>query len=92
MNTNLNLNTTEKSGMSPLMESVLNRYVLDRNKTKRKYTKFGQRVDIPKGKAKTVAFDKMSPLPKASVPMTEGVTPKGSAVNITMAKMPEITL
>ena len=86
MNTNLNLNTTEKSGMSPLMESVLNRYVLDRNKTKRKYTKFGQRVDIPKGKAKTVAFDKMSPLPKASVPMTEGVTPKGSAVNITRVK------
>ena len=70
----LNLNTTTKNGMSPLMESILNRYVLDANKTKRKYTKFGQKVDIPKGKAKTVAFDKLSPLPKATTPLTEGVT------------------
>lgn len=86
METNLNLNTTSKNGMSPLMESVLNRYVLDQNKTKRKYTRFGQRVEIPKGKAKTVAFDKLSPLPKATSPLTEGVTPKGAAVNITRVK------
>lgn len=82
----LNLNTTTKNGMSPLMESILNRYVLDANKTKRKYTKFGQKVDIPKGKAKTVAFDKLSPLPKATIPLTEGVTPKGAAINITRVK------
>lgn len=82
----LNLNTTTKNGMSPVMESVLNRYVLEANKTKRKYTKFGQKVDIPKGKAKTVAFDKLSPLPKATTPLTEGVTPKGAAINITRIK------
>lgn len=82
----LNLNTTTKNGMSPLMESILNRYVLDANKAKRKYTKFGQKVDIPKGKAKTVAFDKLSPLPKATTPLTEGVTPKGAAINITRVK------
>lgn len=82
----LNLNTTTKNGMSPLMEAVLNRYVLEANKTKRKYTKFGQKVDIPKGKAKTVAFDKLSPLPKATTPLTEGVTPKGAAINITRVK------
>ncbi len=82
----LNLNTTTSNGMSPIMESVLNRYVLEANKTKRKYTKFGQKVDIPKGKAKTVAFDKLSPLPKASAPLSEGVTPKGAAINITRIK------
>ncbi len=82
----LNLNKTTSNGMSPLMEAVLNRYVLEANKTKRKYTKFGQRVDIPKGKAKTVAFDKLSPLPKATTPLSEGVTPKGAAVNITRVK------
>ena len=32
----LNLNKTTSNGMSPLMEAVLNRYVLDANKTKRK--------------------------------------------------------
>ncbi|MBR0359801.1 MAG: N4-gp56 family major capsid protein [Clostridia bacterium] len=83
---NLNLNKTSSNGMSPLMESILNRYVLDNNKTQRKYTKFGQKVDIPKGKTKTVGFDKLSPLPKATTPLTEGVTPRGAAVNITRIK------
>lgn len=84
--TNLNLNKTTSSGMSPLMEAVLNRYVLERNKQERKYTKFGQKVNIPKGKTKTIAFDKLSPLPKATQPLTEGVTPVGSAVHITRIK------
>ena len=82
----LNLNKTTSSGMSPLMEAVLNRYVLEANRTNRKYTRFGQRVDIPPGKTKTIAFDKLSPLPKASQPLTEGVTPTGSAVNVTRIK------
>ncbi len=83
---NLNVNKTTANGMSPLMEAVLNRYVLEANKTKRKYTKFAQQVDIPKGTAKTVAFDKLSPLPKATQPLEEGVTPTGSAINITRVK------
>ena len=82
----LNLNKTTSNGMSPVMEAVLNRYVLEQNKTRRKYTKFGQQVNIPKGKAKTVAFDKLSPLPKATQPLNEGVTPTGAAVNITRIK------
>ncbi|MGN0183371.1 MAG: N4-gp56 family major capsid protein [Candidatus Ornithomonoglobus sp.] len=84
--TNLNLNGTGSAGMSPLMESILNRYVLEANKTKRKYTKFGQQVNIPQGKTKTIAFDKLSPLPKALQPLTEGITPTGAAVNITRIK------
>ncbi|MGM9937772.1 MAG: N4-gp56 family major capsid protein, partial [Candidatus Ornithomonoglobus sp.] len=83
---NLNLNTTTSAGMSPLMESILNRYVLDFNKQKRKYTRFGQQVNIPEGKTKTIAFDKLSPLPKALQPLTEGITPTGAAVNITRIK------
>lgn len=82
----LNMNTTTSAGMAPLMEAVLNRYVLEMNKAQRKYTKFGQQVDIPKGKTKTIAFDKLSPLPKAVVPLTEGVTPTGQAVNVTRIK------
>lgn len=83
---NLNLNKTTSAGMSPVMEAILNRYVIETNKTKRKYTQFAQKVNIPKGKTKTIAFEKMSPLPKASRPLSEGVTPKGSAVNITRIK------
>ncbi|MGM9936777.1 MAG: N4-gp56 family major capsid protein [Candidatus Ornithomonoglobus sp.] len=84
--TTLNLNTTGSAGMSPEMEAVLNRYVLEQNKTNRKYTQFAQTVDIPQGKTKTIVFDKRSPLPKALQPLTEGVTPTGSAVNITRIK------
>ncbi|MGN0162273.1 MAG: N4-gp56 family major capsid protein, partial [Candidatus Ornithomonoglobus sp.] len=84
--TNLNLNGTGSAGMSPLMESILNRYVLEANKTNRKYTRFGQQVNIPQGKTKTIAFDKLSPLPKAVKPLTEGITPTGAAVNITRIK------
>lgn len=81
--TNLNMNKTTSSGMAPMMEAVLNRYVREGNKSLRKYTRFGQTVDIPKGRTKTVAFDKLSPLPKAVTPLVEGVTPTGTAVNIT---------
>lgn len=79
----LNLNLTTSAGMSPVMEATLNRYLLEANKTNRKYTKFAQTVNIPKGKTKTISFDKRSPLPKALKPLTEGVTPAGSAVHIT---------
>lgn len=82
----LNLNQTTSAGMSPKMEAILNRYALENNKTNRKYTKFGIQVNIPEGKTKTIAFDKLSPLPKATTPLTEGVTPKGMAVNITRIK------
>ena len=83
---NLNVNKTTSNGMSPLMEATLNRYVLEANKTNRKYTKFGQQVKIPKGQTKTIAFDKLSPLPKATTPLEEGVTPTGAGVNITRIK------
>jgi len=43
---------------------------------------FGQLTKIPKGRTKTITWDKMNPLPKATTPLTEGVTPKGTAINI----------
>ncbi len=79
----LNLNTTASSGVSPIMQAVLNRHLLETAKPALVHTQFGQPVKIPKGKTKTISFDKMSPLPKATTPLTEGVTPKGSSVHIT---------
>lgn len=82
----LNLNTTSSPGVSPLMQGTLNRLVLQMNETQRKYTQFGQQVTIPEGRTKTLDFDKLSPLPKATVPLVEGITPKGSTVNVTRIK------
>lgn len=82
----MNLNTTSSPGVNPLMQATLNRYVLKMNRTQRKYTQFGQRVSIPQGRTKTLDFDKLSPLPKATQPLVEGITPKGSTINITRIK------
>ena len=79
---NLNMNTTTSTGVQPLYQPVLNRHLLMVSKPTMIHHQFGQKVEIPKGKGKTIAWDKMSPLPKAKVPLTEGITPEGKAINI----------
>ena len=79
---NLNLNTTASAGSKPLFQEALNRHIITRAKSKLVHHQFGQLTKIPKGKTKTVTWDKMNPLPKAKTPLVEGVTPKGTAINI----------
>lgn len=79
----LNLQTTKSSGTAPLFQDILNRHILKKAETKLVHDQFGQKVEIPKGKTKTIAWDRLSPLPKATKPITEGITPKGSSINIT---------
>ncbi len=79
----LNMNMTTSEGVAPLMQAVLNRHLIETTKPVLVHTQFGQKVGIPKGKTKTITWDKMSPLPKATKPLEEGITPKGSAVHIT---------
>ncbi len=80
---NLNLQKTTSSGSAPLFQEVLNRHILKRAEARLIHDQFGQKVKVPKGKTKTISWDRLSPLPKATVPLTEGITPKGSAINIT---------
>lgn len=79
---NLNMNKTTSTGIQPLYQPVLNRHVLSVAKADLIHSQFGQISKIEKGKGKTVAWDKMSPLPKATTPLTEGVTPEGVALNM----------
>lgn len=79
---NLNMNKTTSAGIQPLYQPVLNRHVLMVAKSDLIHSQFGQKAKIEKGKGKTVAWDKMSPLPKAVTPLTEGVTPEGVALNM----------
>ncbi len=79
----LNLNTTKSNGTAPLFQDVLNRHILKKAEIKLVHDQFGQKVQVPKGKTKTIAWDRLSPLPKATKPLTEGITPKGSTINIT---------
>ena len=79
----LNLQTTASAGTAPLFQEVLNRHILKRAEAKLVHDQFGQKVMIPKGRTKTITWDRLSPLPKATKPLTEGITPKGSTINIT---------
>jgi len=79
----LNLQTTTSAGVAPLFQGVLNKQILKHAEIKLVHDQFGQKVTIPKGKTKTISWDRLSPLPKATKPLTEGITPKGSTINIT---------
>ena len=79
----LNVQTTTSKGTSPIFQDVLNRHILKKAETKLVHDQFGQKVQITRGKTKTIAWDRLSPLPKATKPLTEGISPKGSSINIT---------
>jgi len=81
--TNMNLQKTTSEGAAPLFAPVLNRHILTEAKPSLIHQQFGQRVSVPKGQGKSVVWDKISPLPKAKKPLEEGVTPKGSTIQIT---------
>jgi len=78
----LNMNLSTSQGVQILYQPVLNRHLLSVVNTDAIHHQFGQKVPIPKGKGKIVAWDKMSPLPKAKQPLEEGITPTGTAINI----------
>ncbi len=86
----LNMNMTTSKGAAPLFAPALNRHILTAAAPALVHQQFGQKVDVPKGQGKAVCWDKLSPLPKAKVPLLEGVTPKGSAIHVTrLTAVPE---
>ena len=46
------------------------------------YDQLAQKRPIPKGSGKSVEFRRFKPLPKATQPLTEGVTPNGRKVDV----------
>lgn len=84
-NYNVQTTTTNKAGnnLSPQMKAFYDRHLLRFASPKLVHAEFGQKKPIPKNNGKTIEFRKFSPLPKALVPLTEGVTPKGNRLNVT---------
>lgn len=86
----LNINTTASAGTKVLYQPVLNRQLQATVRSRAVHQQFGQKVEVPAGKGKLVAWDKMSPLPKAKKPLEEGITPAGTAINISrVSAVPE---
>ena len=76
------INTTLDTGLSHEMVTFYSDYLIDNAVPKLVHDQFGQKHPIPKNGGKTIQFRRYSPLPKATVPLTEGVTPDGQKLEV----------
>lgn len=81
--TQVTTQTGSGKDLSPEMKTFYDKTLLINAKPKLVFMQFGQKRNIPKGSGKTIEFRKFSSLPKATTPLTEGVTPEGSNLNVT---------
>lgn len=75
--------TTANEGLSAEMKTFYENTLIDMAEPKLVHDRFGDKYPIPKNGGKRIEFRKYSPLPKASQPLTEGVTPAGNALSVT---------
>ena len=80
---NPNTNTTGTSTMSAEMKTFYDRTLIDEAEPELVHDQFGQERNIPKNGGKTIEFRKFTALPKATTPLTEGVTPDGRSLSVT---------
>lgn len=83
----LNATTSATSGTNDLsdeMKTYYSDYLIDIASPLLVHDQFGQRHPIPRNGGKTIEFRKFSPLAKALTPLTEGVTPDGQALNVSV--------
>lgn len=79
-----NTNLTTSPGLSEEMKKYYSDYLIDNAQPKLVHDQFGQKHPIPKNGGKTIQFRKYSPLPKLTTPLTEGVTPDGQSLTMSV--------
>ena len=82
----LNVNTTVQTGEGQEVSSVEMKTFYDTELIRNAepllvHDQFGQKRLIPKNGGKTIEFRKLNPFPKATRPLTEGVTPDGKKLD-----------
>jgi len=82
----VNKTTSNSTGndLSPEMKTYYSDYLIDMAGPSLIHDQFGQKQNIPKNGGKKIEFRKFSQLPKALTPLTEGVTPDGSPLNVSI--------
>ena len=68
-------NTTGAAGMTAEMKTYYEKDLLDLAEPALVHDQFGDSYPIPANNGKTIEFRKYDALPKATTPLTEGVTP-----------------
>ena len=77
-----NQNTTGASGMSAEMKTFYEKRLIDQAEPALVHDQFGDPYHIPANGGKNIEFRKYDSLPKATTPLTEGVTPDGQTMNV----------
>lgn len=80
---NLNTNVTTDSDLSAEMKTYYDKNLIENAKPNLVHSQFGQKRVVPKNEGKTIQFRKYDPLPAATTPLTEGVTPDGKKLKVT---------
>ena len=75
-------NTTLGPGLSDEMKVYYSMRLINLAEPELIHDQFGQKHPIPKNSGKTIEFRKYDSLPKALVPLTEGVTPAGQKMSM----------
>ena len=75
-------NTTLDPGLSDEMKVYYSMRLINLAEPELIHDQFGQKHPIPKNSGKTIEFRKYDSLPKALVPLTEGVTPAGQKMSM----------
>ena len=82
MNTQTTLLNETGNNLSPEMKTFYDMTLIDEASAQLVHDQFGQKRPIPANGGKTIEFRKFSSLPKATTPITEGVTPAGNKLNV----------
>lgn len=79
-----NTNVTHDAGLTPEIKIFWSDRLIDLVEPKLVHSQFAQKHPIPSGTGKTIEFRKWSSLPKMLTPLTEGVTPDGQKMSMSV--------
>lgn len=77
-------NVTTDTGLSNEMKTFYSNYLINLAEPELVHDQFGQKHPIPKNGGKIIEFRKYDSLPKALTPLTEGVTPNGQKLSMSV--------
>lgn len=80
--TNATTSASSGNNLSAEMKTFYDKMLIQLVGPQLYHDQFGQNKPIPKNSGKTIEFRKYDNLPKATTPLTEGVTPDGQALNV----------
>ncbi len=74
---------TANQDLSPEMKTFYDKALIRLAEPALVHDQFGQKRPIPAGNGKTIEFRKFNSLPKATIPLVEGITPDGQNYGVT---------